>query len=542
MRELERGRQLYVQRAWLEAYESLARADRETPLSPEDLELLATVAYMLGRDEEQLSALQRAHQSYLDRGESLTAVRCAFWLGVHLMLRGEVARTAGWFARAQRLLEHDERDCVEQGYLLIADVLQQRTLGDWEAAVAAARAAAAIAARFADPDLLALALMDEGRYLIRQERVEEGLGKLDEAMVAALAGELSPIVAGLVYCSLIDSCQEAHEPRRASEWTSALTRWCDQQPGIVPFTGTCLVHRAELMQLHGDWGAALEEARLAGERFALRSNDAAAGQASYRQAEILRLRGDLPAAELAYRHASRSGYEPQPGLALLLLAQGRTEPAVAAIDQVVAGTTEPVERARLLPACVEIMLAAGEREQARRACGELETIAATFGSAMLIALAGHARGAVALADADTRGALVAVRRAWKVWQDLDAPHEGARARVLAAQACRALGDAETSALELEAARAVFVQLGAAPDVARVDSLAAAWSRPDTGGLTARERQVLCLLAAGQSNKAIAAELVLSKRTVDRHVSNIFAKIRVSSRAAATAYAYQHRLV
>ena len=216
--------------------------------------------------------------------------------------------------------------------------------------------------------------MDQGRYLIRQERVQEGLGKLDEAMVAALAGELSPIVAGLVYCSLIDSCQEAHEPRRASEWTAALTTWCDQQPGIVPFTGTCLVHRAELMQLRGDWGAALEEARLAGERFALRSNEAAAGQASYRQAEILRLQGDLPAAELAYRDASRLGYEPQPGLALLLLAQGRTEPAAAAIDQVVAGTTEPVERARLLPACVEIMLAAGDREQAqsrlRRARGD----------------------------------------------------------------------------------------------------------------------------------------------------------------------------
>ncbi len=542
MRELERGRELYVQRAWVEAYESLARVDREAPLSAEDLELLATVAYMLGHDEEQLSALQRAHQAYLDRGEDLPAVRCAFWVGVHLLLRGEVARTAGWFARAQRVLEHEERDCVEQGYLLIAAVLQQRSVGDWAAASATAGAAAEIAARFGDDDLLAIALMDQGRYLIRQERVLEGLGKLDEAMVAALAGELSPIVAGLVYCSLIDSCQEAHEPRRASEWTAALTAWCGQQPGMVPFTGTCLVHRAELMQLRGEWGAALEEARLAGERFALRSNEAAAGQAAYRQAEILRLQGDRPAAELAYRDASRLGYEPQPGLALLLLAQGRTKPAAAAIDQVVAGTTEPVERARLLPACVEIMLAAGDHERAKRACGELEATAASFGSAMLNALAGHARGAVALAEGDARGALVAVRRAWKVWQELEAPYEGARARVLAAQACRSLGDGETAALELEAARAAFEQLGAAPDVARVDSLAAGEAPEDAGGLTARERQVLRLLAAGQSNKSIAAELVLSKRTVDRHVSNIFAKIRVSSRAAATAYAYEHQLV
>ena len=542
MRELERGRELYVQRAWVEAYESLARADRETTLSPDDLELLATVAYMVGRDEEQLNALQRAHQCYLDRGEDLPAVRCAFWVGVHLMLRGEVARTGGWFARVQRVLDHEERDCVEKGYLLIARVLQHQAVGDWEAASAAAAAAAEIAARFGDPDLLAIALMDEGRYLIRQERVQEGLGKLDEAMVAALAGELSPIVAGLVYCSLIDSCQEAQEPRRASEWTAAMTRWCDQQPSIAPFTGTCLVHRAELMQLSGDWGAALEEARLAGKRFALQSNEAAGGQASYRQAEILRLQGDLPAAELAYRAASRLGFEPQPGLALLLLAQGRIKPAAAAIEQVMAGTTEPVERARLLPACVEIMLAAGEREQARRACSELEATAAGFGSAMLGALAGHARGAVALAEDDARGALVAVRRAWKVWQELEAPYEAARARVLAAQACRTLGDGETATLELDAARAGFEQLGAARDVAWVDSIAAPEVPEDAGGLTAREHQVLRMLAAGQSNKSIAAELVLSKRTVDRHVSNIFAKIRVSSRAAATAYAYEHRLV
>ena len=416
----------------------LARVDRETPLAPDDLELLATSAYMLGRDDEQLSALQRAHQGYLDGGEDLAAVRCAFWLGAHLMIGGEIARTAGWFARAQRLLE-EGRDCVEQGYLLIAADLQHRALGDLGAACAAAAAAAEIAARFGDPDLLALALMEQGSYLVRLERVEEGLGKLDEAMVAALAGELSPIVTGLVYCSLIDSCQEAYEPRRAGEWTAALTRWCDQQPGLVPFTGTCLVHRAELLQLRGDWSGAREEARLAGERFDLRSNDIAAGQASYRQAEILRLQGDLPAAELAYREASRRGYEPQPGLALLLLAQGRTEPAAAAIDQVVAGTAERVERAKLLPAYVEIMLAAGDSERARRACEQLEETAASFGSAMLRALAGHARGAVALADGDARGALVALRRAWKLWQELEAPYEGARARVLAAQACRALG-------------------------------------------------------------------------------------------------------
>ncbi len=540
--ELERGRTSYAQHAWEEAYESLASVDQAAPLAAEDLELLATAAYMLGRDEEQLSALERAHQGYLDRSESLSAVRCAVWLGVHLMLRRELARTAGWFRRAQRLFEQEERDCVEHGYLLLATDLQHRASGDLEAASAAAGAAAEIGERFGDADLLALALMNQGRYLVRQERVEEGLGKLDEAMVAATAGELSPIVTGLVYCSVIDGCQEVHEPRRASEWTAALTRWCDQQPGLVPFTGTCLIHRAELMQLRGDWGAALEEARLAGERLVQRSNDAARGQASYRQGEILRLQGHLAAAERAYRDASRRGCEPQPGLALLLLAQGRTDPAAAAIDQVVAGTTDWVERAKLLPARVEIMLAAGDREQARRACDELEAIAARFGSAMLRALAGHARGAVALADDDARGALVALRPAWKLWQELEAPYEGARARVLLARACSILGDDESAALELEAARAVFDRLGAAPDLARVDSLTGAAVSSDSQGLSGRELQVLRLVATGMSNKAIAAELVLSKRTVDRHVSNIFAKLRVSTRAAATAFAYEHELI
>jgi DNA-binding NarL/FixJ family response regulator len=539
---LERGRDSWARGRWSEAYDAFARADRTAPLTAEDLERLATAAYMTGRDDEQHRALERAHQAHLDDGERLRAVRCAIWLGVHLLLRREVARASGWFGRAQRLFDRDGSDCVERGYLLMVSELRHAGAGEWEAAYAAAAAAAEVAERFGDANLLALCLMDQGRSLIRQGRVADGLGKLDQAMVEATAGELSPIVLGLVYCSVIDGCQEVHELRRAHEWTAALAEWCDHQPGLVPFTGTCLMHRSELLELRGEWEAALAEARLAGERFATRSNNAAAGQAWYRQGEVLRLRGELAGAEDAYREASRLGHEPQPGLALLRVAQGRIDAAAAAIGQLTAATSEWVERARLLPAFVEIMLAAGHREEARAACDELEELAERHGATLLRARAAQARGAVGLADRDAHNALLALRSARRLWQEIEAPYEDARARVLIARASRAVGDEETARLELVAAHAVFERVGAAPDVASVGSLLDEAGPGETGRLTDRELQVLRLVAAGRSNRAIAGELVLSKRTVDRHVMNIFAKLGVTSRAAATAYAYEHGLL
>jgi DNA-binding CsgD family transcriptional regulator len=541
--ELGRGREFYARRAWVDAYKSLSHADQATPLGAEDLNLLATSAYMLGRDDDYLSGLERAHRAYLDGGEAVRAVRCAFWVGVNLALRGEMARATGWFGRAQRLLEREERDCVERGYLLVPVLLRHVASGDWEAAVGTAAEAAEIGERFGDADLLALAVHEQGHALVRQGRVEEGLGLLDEAMVAATAGELSPIVTGLVYCSVIAYCQELYELRRAQEWTDALTRWCEQQPDMVAHTGRCLMHRAEIMELQGAWRDALEEARRAVERLAQGAlNQVAAGHALYRQGEIHRLRGKLAAAEEAYREASRCGCEPQPGLALLRLAEGNDDAAAAAIRRVVGETTEQLKRAGLLPAYVEIMLALGDVEEAHSACRELEAISARYGSTVLGAMSAQARGAVALAQGDARAALVALRRAWQVWQELEAPHEVARVRVLLGLACRALGDDDTTTLELEAARGVFAQLGAAPDLVRVDSLIRRAPPIDAHRLTPRELQVLRLVAAGKTNRAIAAELVLSERTVDRHVSNIFTKLGMSSRAAATAYAYEHQLV
>ena len=540
--ELEAGRELYQRRAWLDAYESLSRADQATPLGPEDLELLATAAYMLNRDHDFAATLERAHHLHLDVGDALRAVRCAFWVGVSLATRGEMGGASGWFGRAQRLLEREQRDCVERGYLLIPVLLQHVGAGDAEAAYATAADAVEIGERFRDADLVALGMHEQGHALVRQGRIEEGLRLLDETMVAVTAGELSPIVTGLVYCNVIAFCQEVYEVQRAREWTAALTRWCERQPDMVAHTGLCLLHRAEIMELDGAWQAALEEARRARERFAEGTDQPAAGRASYRQGEVHRLRGEFAAAEEAYREASRCGWEPQPGLALLRLAQGDTEAAAAAIRRVVGETDEPLRLARLLPACVEIMLAAGEIQEARNAAGRLELISVGHEGGMRAALVAQARGAVELADGDARTGLVALRRAWQVWQELEAPYEAARVRVLVGLACRALGDDDAAALELEAARGAFAELGAGTDLARVESLFPATGSGAAHGLTSRELEVLRLVAAGATNKAIAAELVLSERTVDRHVSNIFAKLRVPSRSAATAYAYQHELV
>jgi DNA-binding CsgD family transcriptional regulator len=540
--ELERGREHYASGAWLDAHRCLSLADQAGPLAPQDLELLARSAYMLGRGDDYVGVLERAHHLHLNGGEVERAVRCAFWIGLACMLKEEASRATGWFSRAERLLERDGRDCVERGYLLIPVLLRQVAGGDSESAYATGAEAAEIGERFGDRDLTALVVQEQGHALVRLGRVDEGLRLLDETMVAVVAGELSPIVTGLVYCNTIAFCQSVLEVRRAREWTVALSQWCEQQPDMVAHTGLCLVHRAEIMQLNGAWPDALEEAQRAGRRLAQTLASAAAGRASYCLGDVHRLRGNFAEAERAYRDAGRSGCEPQPGLALLRLAQGNADAAAAGIRRATAETGDALRRATLLDAYVDIMLAVGEPDEAREASRELAEIAQGRRNSVLDAMVSHARGAIALDRGDARAALVALRRAWRTWHELDAPYEAARVRVLVGRACRALGDEDAAALELEAARGVFEELGAAPALARLGSPAESRPATEVHGLTPRELQVLRLVAAGATNKAIAAELVLSERTVDRHVSNIFAKLRVPSRAAATAYAYQHALV
>jgi len=536
--QLERAREAYANRLWLDAHDAYARAELETALGAEDLERYGVGLLMLGRDDEANAVHERAYHRYLERGEPVQAARAAALIGMNFASRGAVGPASGWFASGQRLVDQLPAETAAHGYLLLPRVFHSETAEEFEQAAAVAGEAAAIGQRHGDRDLFALALHAQGHMLVEAGRLDDGLALLDEAMVAVTSGvELTPFVVGIVYCGVILACQAVFEVGRAREWTNALAHWVEQQPDLVAFTGRCLVHRAEIMQLSGSWTAALEEARLACGRF-LETKNPAAGLAYYRYAELLRLLGEFEAAEEAYREASRLGWEPQPGLAQLRLAQGRVDAALAAIRRAGAELHEPLKRAALLPAHVEIALAAELVDEARTASAELSALAARFTSGMLAAMAAHARGAVALADGDARAALVDLREAHRIWLELDAPYEVARTRALIARACSTLGDEEAAALELEAARDGFRRLGAAPDLHCLEPPAA---RP-THGLSPRELEVLRLVAEGRSNRQIAATLVISEHTVARHLQNIYAKLRVASRAGATAFAFEHDLV
>lgn len=538
---LERGRDAYAARAWVDAQALLRQADESEPLAPADLTLLATASYMLGRDEEWVALHERAHHLHLESGDAEAAARAAFWIGLSLALRDELGPAEGWFGRAQRLLDERDADCVERGFLLIAYGQGLLSAGDAGAAGVVGSEAVAIARRFGDRDLFAFAVLLQGQAAVVDARVTEGLQLLDEAMVAVTTEELSPVVSGIAYCGVILTCQEVFELRRAREWTQALQHWWQQQPDMLAFTGRCLLHRAEILQLGGSWKDALEEARRACRRFN-ETNNPTVGLALYREAELLRLQGDLDGAERAYRAASRAGWEPQPGLAQLRLAQSQPDAAEASIRRAVTESADPLRRAVLLPAYVEIMLVAGELDEARTACDELETVAQHYSSGLLDAIAAYERGAVELAAGDAPRALELLRRALDAWRTLEAPYEVARTRLLIGEACLALEDADACALELEAALADFVRLGALPDAARIERLLGGTTNREAHGLSPRELEVLRLLAAGKSNRQIAATLVISEHTAARHVQNIFGKLRVSSRAAATAFAFEHGIV
>ena len=530
---LARARESYLNRAWKEACEGFLAERGE--LHPDDLERLAVSAYLVGRTAESDDAWRSAHRRHVDAGDVQGAIRCAFWLGFRLVNAFERTEANAWIARLERLVTAVPDDSVAHSRLDYLTGLRAAFDGDLGTATADLEHAAAIATRQGDEELAALARLSLGRVRIFLGQITAGVRLLDEAMLVIGSEPISPIAVGDSYCTAIDACHDLYDVRRGQVWTDGLSRWCDQQPDLVPFAGVCQVHRAEFLQLKGAWVEAMAQVGLAKERLARPFRQIAYGAAAYQQGELHRLRGEFDKAEACYRDASAAGRDPQPGLSLLRLRQGRTDVAAQAIDRAMSEAVDPVTRSALLAANVEIMLASDRVAEAKAAAAELAMVAATLGSPLLTAAAHRAQGWVRLAENDARGALADLRRASDGFRELEAPYEVACTALLIGTARAALGDVAGAALEFETARATYERLGARPDVCRVPGQTAA-------GLTAREIQVLRLVAQGATNRSIGTALGLSERTVDRHVSNIFAKLGVSSRAAATAMAYQSELI
>jgi DNA-binding NarL/FixJ family response regulator len=534
---LVRGRQAFERRNWAETCRLLERADHDAPLEAHDLERLAIAVYMTGRDDEHEACRERAHQAFLDQRDPEGAARSAFWLAFGLLQRGAAAPASGWLIRADGHV-----DCVVRGYLLIPSAIRRIITGEPTEAHAIFGKAAEVAGRFEDSDLHALARHGRGRALIRLGDVDAGVALLDEAMVAVVAGEVSPILAGDIYCSVLEACHEILDLRRAFEWTTSLARWCAAQPGLVRYRGECLLYRAELHQFRGDWQDAENDAIEARELLSAARPRPALGAAFYRAAEIDRLRGEFARAEAAYRRAHEGGRTPQPGLSLLRLAAGDVQAAAASIRTALRNPSPRGLRTRLLSAATEIMLAAGDIESARAAAGELSAIAAAGATPFVSAASAHATGAVLLALGDAAAAVTALRLACDGWHDLQIPYEEALAREQLAMACRQLGDRDGCTIERDAALSAFTRLGAQPAVSRIGKLSAEGPRETARLLSDRETQVLRLVASGKTNRAIAETLFISEKTVARHVSNIFDKLGVSSRAGATACAYRRHLI
>jgi len=536
-----RAREAIRSQAWSAAFAAFVEADRQTPLACEDLELLSTAAHLTGRDTESGEALARAHQGYLARGEIRRGARCAAWLSFVAQLRGDSAQASGWLSRGRRLLEQDG-DCVEKGYLLLPVGMASVQKRELEPAYAAFLEAGTIGQRFGDRDLASLALQGQGRVLVRRGEIARGVALLDEAMVAVMANEVSPLVAGGIYCSVIDACGEIFDLRRAQEWTAALEQWCSSQPDLIPYRGQCLIRRAEIMQLRGAWPDALLEVRCACERLSQPSPKPAVGAAFYRKAEMHRLLGEFQEAEEAYRAAAEWERVPRPGPALLRLARGETKAAESEIRHVVELAVEPGKRAEALAAQTEIALAVPDLMTARAAAEELSKIAAKIGAEYLVAVAAAAQGALVLAEGDAQSAATSLRQALGTFRHLEAPYEAARVQVLLARSYRGQGNPESAVHELEAARETFRRLGASADLAQLGTLTQHPSASIMGPLTQREVEVVKLVASGITNREIAQKLKISEKTVARHLNNIFNKLDLTSRAAATAYAYQHGLL
>jgi DNA-binding CsgD family transcriptional regulator len=535
---LARAHDAYRRRDWTAARDAFARArELEEPLDADALYELSDAAWWLGDVAGHLAAAEEAYRAFEANDRPRDAAMTAMFIAISHALRGDRALASGWMSRCERLLADAPADSVERGYVLYLTGVDYGPDGDAEATLAAARRVQDLGRLHGDANLRVAGMVGEGRALLRLGDAAAGLALLDEAMVAISTGELSPEWSGDLYCNLMDACHQVSDLRRATEWVAATERWLATMPAAILFAGICRVHRARLEQARGDWDRSEAEARRVSEELA-EISVANVAEAEYQLGEIRRLRGDLAEAERAYRRAHSGGRDPQPGMALLRLAQGRPRDAGTAIGTaLIAASGDALRSAPLLDARVEVAIAAGDLDTADAAARELTAIADRFGTSGLRAMATRCRGAVALASGDVASALPILRDAARRWRDLEVPYETARTRVLLARVSLALGDADAATMELEAADHDFRQLGAEPDIARVAALMGGSRRAD--GLTDREIEVLAHVASGMTNREIAAQLAISDKTVARHLSNIFTKLDLPSRTAAAAYAFEH---
>jgi ATP/maltotriose-dependent transcriptional regulator MalT len=521
---------------WQAALDAASAVPAQTALiDAERFDLLAEAAWWLGRLDECIAARERAYLMFDGLGEQRRAGQCAVWLYEHHAIAARPAMAGAWLQRARRALDH-EPDCVELGALLLREAERAHGGGELDRAHALAGRVTALGRTLRSPDIEAEALQTTGRILIDQGRVAEGLSHLDEAMLFAVEGRLGPYSTGKVYCSLISACEELGDLDRAAEWTEATLKWARQHPFAI-FPGICRVHRAVVLGRRGRLAEAEREAERACAE--LRGSHVGNSAAAFAEVgEIRRRLGDLDGADEAFAMARQLCGQPCGGLALLRLAQGRVDAARSIVDGCLQGATSMLARARLLPVCVHVAVAAADFDGARDALAELERIDSVYGIPYLRATVLSTRGRLQLAQGDS-AATETLQRAVETWQALDIPYEIATARTLQGQALRAAGNGSAAADCFAAAVELFNRIGARLDARRVlvDRKPA---RP--AGLTEREVQVLRLVAAGLTNNEIAGELQLSAKTVSRHLSNIFTKIGVTSRAGATAFAFENELV
>ena len=532
------ARSLFDGGEWRRCFELLAEADvdRGRALTPELMALHSQCAYLIGREADCVEIAGRAFQRCEELGEHRMAARAAFWTAFVLYGRGETVRGVAWLARARAVVADNALGGAEEGLLAGMDGRVHLEGGEPREALADCERAIALGSIAGDSDVLAMARVTSGWAHLQLGMRVEALAEFDEAMAAVMGDETSPTVAGGLYCAVVSACMELRDLRRASEWTAALAAWCESRPDLVPYRGTCLVLRSRLLTLRGDWTAAFDEAT----RASVLPSEQEAGEAFYQLAELHRLRGEATQAEDDYRRANSLGRRPEPGLARLRVAQGRTDAALVTLRRLRTEPQPAPDLAELLAALVDALLAAGETTEAASVAEELATLADQLDAPLLTGLATMAAGAVACSTGANDTGLMASRRAWQIWHELGMPHLGARARLIAGRCLSGLGDEEAAQMEYEASREVFARLGAVPDLAEVEVLArSVTSLP--AGLTPRELQVLRLVASGRSNREIARELFLSDKTVARHLSNIYAKLDVRSRAGATAYLYDHGL-